>query len=490
MQKWAVLAGAALMALAAVLAVNALRMSSRQIDVPRNDEVAPAVEAAAQRLARAVRFATVSSQDGSKVPGAEFERLHALLAASYPRLHTALRIRAINGYSLLYEWPGADASLRPILLMAHQDVVPIEPASADKWLHPPFGGVIANGCIWGRGTLDDKGALMALHEAAEALLAQGFRPRRTIYFAFGHDEEVGGRDGSAKIAEWLAARDVRLESVLDEGQVVTQGIVAGFDQPVALIGIAEKGYLSLEFVVEGEGGHSSMPPAETAVGVLSAAIARLQAHPFAATLTQPVRSQLAFLGAEQGWLKRVVFANLWLFAPLIKAQMTRAPATNALVRTTIAPTMLEGSVKENVLPMRARAVVNLRLLPGMSSEAAIGRVAAIVDDARVRIVASGPSRSEPSPVSSIESDAFRRLHRAVKATFPEAVISPSLVLGATDSRHFLAVADNVFRFVPARLGRDDLKRYHGVNERLGMENYGEFMRFYMRYLREAAGPER
>jgi len=186
----------------------------------------------------------------------------------------------------------------------------------------------------------------------------------------------------------------------------------------------------------------------------------------------------------------VVFANLWLFAPLVTAQMTSAPSTNALVRTTIAPTMLEGSIKENVLPMRARAVVNLRLLPGMSSESAIRQVAAMVDDARVRIVATGTSRSEPAPVSSIEGEAFRRLHRAVKATFPEAVVSPSLVLGATDSRHFGTIADNVFRFLPARIGRDDLKRYHGVNERIGMDNYGEFIRFYMRYLREAAGQER
>ena len=490
MKKCARLAGAAVISLLAVLAINALRMPGRQIDVPPNDEVAPRVEVAVQRLAQAVRFATVSSQDAAKVPGAEFERLHALLSASYPLLHAAFIIRHVNKYSLLYEWPGADASLRPILLMAHQDVVPIDPASADLWLQPPFAGAVADGYIWGRGTLDDKGALMALHEAAESLLAQGFRPKRTIYFAFGHDEELGGGEGSAKIAQWLAAQAVRLESVLDEGQVVTQGIVAGFDRPVALIGIAEKGYLSLEFVVEAEGGHSSMPPAHTAVGVLSAAIARLEAHPFAATLTPPVRSQLAFLGAEQGWLKRVVFANLWLFAPLVKAQMTSAPSTNALVRTTIAPTMIEGSIKENVLPMRARAVVNLRLLPGMSSESAIRQVAAMVDDARVRIVATGTSRSEPSPVSSIEGEAFRRLHRAVKATFPEAVVSPSLVLGATDSRHFGTIADNVFRFLPARIRRDDLKRYHGVNERIGMDNYAEFIRFYMRYLREAAGQER
>ena len=486
MRKWtrAVIAAAAV--LAAVLSFNAARFGSRQIDVPRNDEAAPDAAAAAQRLAQAVRFQTLSHQDAAKFPRSEFEGFHAFLARSFPRMQSALRRELINGYSLIYQWSGTEPSLKPVLVMAHQDVVPVDPASADKWLQPPFGGVVADGFIWGRGTLDDKGAVMALHEAAEALLAQGFRPKRTVYFAFGHDEEVGGRDGSAKIAEWLSAQGIRLESVLDEGQVVTEGIVPGFDKPVALIGIAEKGYLSVELVVEAEGGHSSMPPPHTAVGILSAAIARLEDSQFAATISDPVRSQFAFLGPEQGWFRRVLFSNLWLFAPLVKWQMEKAPSTNAMLRTTIAPTMLEGSIKENVLPMRARGVVNFRLLPGMSSEEAIRRVMAIVGDPRVRIAATGTSRSEPSPVSSTDSDSFRKLHRAVKATFQDAVVAPSLVLGATDTRHFIAISDDLFRFLPARLGREDLKRYHGVNERIGIDNYGEFVRFYMRYLREAA----
>jgi carboxypeptidase PM20D1 len=487
MKKWAGLAAIVMAVLAAVVCFNAARMGSRQINVARNDEAAPPTEAAAQRLAHAVRFQTLSHQQAAKFPAAEFDRFRAFLSATYPRTNSAFKIRHINTYGVLYEWPGTDATLKPVLLMAHQDVVPIDPVSADKWLQAPFGGVIAEGFIWGRGTLDDKGALMALHEAAESLLAQDFQPKRTVYFAFGHDEEVGGRQGAAKIAEWLASQGVRLESVLDEGQVVTEGIVAGVDKPVALIGIAEKGYLSLEFVVEAEGGHSSMPPPHTAVGVLSAAIARLEASPFRATLTDPVRNQLAYLGAEQGWLKRVLFANLWLFAPLVISQMEKTPSTNAMLRTTIAPTMLEGSIKENVLPMRARGVVNFRLVPGMSSDDAIRRVVAAVNDARVKIVATGTSLSEPSPVSSTEGESFRKLHRAVKATFPDAIVAPSLVLGATDTRHFIAIADNLFRFLPARLTREDLRRYHGVNERLSVDNYGEFIRFYMRYLREAAG---
>ena len=486
MKKWIGAVVAAVALLAAVLAFNSARFGSRQIQVARNDEAVPDAAPAVQRLAQAIRFQTLSHQNPSKFPRSEFEGFHAFLARSFPRMQSALKPQRVNGYSLIYRWSGTDASAQPILVMAHQDVVPVDPVSADKWLQPPFGGVVADGFIWGRGTLDDKGAVMALHEAAEGLLAQGFRPQRNIYFAFGHDEEVGGREGSAKIAEWFSSQGIRLESVLDEGQVVTQGIVPGFDKPVALIGIAEKGYLSLELLVEAEGGHSSMPPAHTAVGILSAAIARLEDHQFAATIPDPVRSQFAFLGPEQGWFRRVIFANLWLFAPLVKSQMEKAPSTGAMLRTTIAPTMLEGSIKENILPMRARGVVNLRLLPGMSSDQAIRRVIDIVGDPRVKIAATGTSRSEPSPVSSPDSDAFRKLHRAVKAIFPEAIVAPSLVLGATDTRHFIALSDNLFRFLPARLSRDDLKRYHGVNERISVDNYAEFVRFYMRYLREAA----
>ncbi|MGH8677735.1 MAG: M20 family peptidase [Burkholderiales bacterium] len=478
---------AALIAIAAVLAFNTLRLASRQIAVEAAASRGPDPTLAARRLAQAIRFQTVSNQDPAKFDPGAFDGLHRLLVRSFPRIEKALVKQRVGSHSLLYEWRGNDASLKPALLMAHLDVVPADPATLQNWTHRPFSGDIAEGFVWGRGTLDDKGCVMALHEAAEALLGQGFRPRRTLYFAFGHDEEIGGGNGSARIAKLLAKRKVRLESVLDEGQAVTIGIVPGFAKPVALIGIAEKGYLSLELVVEAEGGHSSMPPPHTAVGILSAAVARLERNPFPAKLTPPVRRQFAFLGPEQGPLRKVLFANLWLFAPLIEAQMSKSPSTNALIRTTIAPTMLEGSVKENVLPARARAVVNFRLLPGTSTQEVTRQVRQIVADARVKVAPTGAARSEPSPVSSIDSAPFVQLHRAVKATFPEAIVAPSMVLGATDSRHFVPIADNVFRFKPVRLRREDLKRYHGVNERVAVENYAEFVRFYMNYLREIAG---
>lgn len=486
MKKLAAILVLAIAGLGAALAVNAWRAGSRQIHVAPDREQGVDTPAAANRLAQAVRFRTVSHQDPAQFPAEAFRSFHAFLERSFPRMRAALARESVNDYSLLYRWRGADASLPPVLLLAHQDVVPADPVSLDKWSHAPFSGDVADGFVWGRGALDDKGSVMALHEAVEALLAQGFKPARTVYLAFGHDEEVGGRQGAAAISGLLASRGVHLQSVLDEGQAVTSGIVPGIDRPVALVGIAEKGYLSLELLVEAEGGHSSMPPPQTAVGILAAAVARVEASPFPAQLTAPVRRQFEFLGPEQGWGMRLVLSNLWLFEPLLQRRMEKSPQTAAMLHTTIAPTMLEGSIKENVLPMRARAVINFRVLPGMTTGDVIARIRAVVADPRVTISPTGTSRSEPSPVADTQGESFARLHRAIAATFPDAVVAPSLVLGATDTRHFTGIADNLFRFLPARLARTDLKRYHGIDERVAVDNYVEFVRFYMRYIREVA----
>lgn len=471
----------------AVVAVNTARMGSRQIEVPPADERLPELGPAVERLASAIRLQTVSHQDPNQIPTAEFEALHRLLEDGFPRLSKAVKRERIAELSLLYEWPGMDPAATPILLMAHLDVVPTDQSSLREWTHGPFSGAVADGFIWGRGTRDDKGAVMALHEAVEALLAQDFRPYRTVYLAFGHDEEVGGVRGAAQIAAALAARGVKFESVLDEGMPVTHGLLPGVVQPVALIGIAEKGYVTLELMARGEGGHSSMPPAQTAAVILGAALAKLEAGRLPATLTKPLREQFAFLGPEQGPLRQVLFSNLWLFGTLVEAQLGSTRAGNALIRTTVAPTMLEGSVKENVLPTSARALVNFRLLPGTSIAALTREITEIVNDARVHIAPVGALRSEPSPVSSTRSEAFLSLQRAIEAVFPEALVAPSLLVAATDSRHFAPSAKAVFRFLPARTEPDDIPRYHGIDERLAVDNYAEFIRFYMRYLREAAG---
>src|SRR5438093_217598 len=291
----------------------------------------------AEHLAAAIRFRTVSHQDPAEDDRAQFAGLRALLARTYPKVHRSLVRELVNGDGLLYTWKGADASAKPVLLMAHQDVVPVEPGTEATWAHPPFDGVIADGFVWGRGALDDKASLVFLMEAVESLLAEGFRPRQTVYLASGFDEEVGGLQGAARIAALLATRGVRLGYVLDEGLLVSQGVVPDVQEPVASIGIAEKGYVSVELVAETEGGHSSRPPPETAIGVLAAALDRLQRRPMPARLRGAPRREMQALAAHMPFRQRVMLSNLWLFGPLVVRALEKTPTTNALVRTTLAP---------------------------------------------------------------------------------------------------------------------------------------------------------
>ena len=336
MKRLALALLAVIVTLSLVVVVRALRFSSRQITV--TPAVAIHLDSAALlgRLSRAIQFRTLSSSNPERAGNGEFERFHDFLNESFPFAGAQLKKEIIGGLSLLYSWPGQDSALKPILLMAHMDVV----AAADgNWRHPPFAGAIADGYVWGRGAMDDMSSLMAILEAVEHLLRDGFAPARTSYLAFGHDEEVGGHRGAAQIAEQLRARAVKLEFALDEGLNVVDGIIPGIASPVALIGIAEKGYLSLRLTVETDGGHSSIPPAETAIGIISRALHRLEATPFPSRLNGPTRQMLEFLGPEMNWPNKLVLANLWLFSPLVKKQMARSPLTNAAIRTTLAPTL-------------------------------------------------------------------------------------------------------------------------------------------------------
>ncbi|HEX4955103.1 MAG TPA: M20 family peptidase [Thermoanaerobaculia bacterium] len=471
--RWLLLA---LLVLLTVLAVRTASFRSRQ------PEVAPAPAwavdpGALPRLQQALRVATVSYDDPSRIDARAFTDFVALLAASYPRVHASLELAQPGGESLLFTWKGRRPELPPALLAAHFDVVPIEPGTEASWTHPPFAGTVADGFVWGRGTLDDKGSVLGILEAVEALVGEGFQPERTLYLAFGHDEERGGEQGAAKIAEHLKAQGSRLEMVLDEGGAVGEGIGV-LPQTSAYLGIAEKGYLTLELSAEDDGGHSSMPPAQTAVGLVATAVARLEADPFPLHLDQPVREMLAFLGPEMGLGRRLIFANLWLFAPLVKRTMAERPSTAAALRTTTAATVISGGVKENVLPTRARALVNFRIRPGETTVSVEARVRRVVGDPRVKIAAAPGSPSEPSPVSRTDSAAFQRLHRTVREVFPGAVAAPYVLMGAADARYYTGLCDNVYRFLPIRVTGEDLARFHNVNERISVAGFEGGIRFY------------
>lgn len=467
-----------------VLLINTLRFTPAQAAVAAIAPVDVDEAAAAQRLAGAVRIPTVS-QEGQPVDGQAFRNLHVYMEQTFPQAHAALRKEVVGEHSLLYTWQGSNAALKPILLLAHLDVVPADDEATAQWTHPPFAGRLADGYIWGRGTMDDKGSAFGMLEAIELLVGQNVQPERTVYLAFGHDEELSGKEGATQIASLLQARNIAPEFVLDEGFFITDGIMPGVAQPVALVGIAEKGFVSLELRVDGEGGHSSVPPPHTAIGVLSAAITKLEANPLPGGIDGVVGHMFDAVGPHMPFVQRLVFANRWLFAPIIERQLAASPTSNALLRTTTAATMIDGGVKENVLPSSASAVVNFRILPGDTSESVIEHVRAVVDDPRVQISVYG-AVSEPSGVSSTVATGYQVLEQTIRQVFPDALVAPGQVVGATDSRHYAGLSPNVYRFLPQRLYAEDVERIHGVNERIAVADYAQGIQFYHQLLRNAA----
>ncbi len=478
-------AGIVLLALILILLGKALTTKSRQMAVGPAKGVVVNETLAAEHLARAITFKTISNQDAALNDPAAFVGLHAALAEMFPKAHQTLTREVVGGHSLLYTWKGKNPSKSPILLMAHQDVVPIETGTERQWEKPPFGGVIADGFVWGRGAMDFKDGVVGLLEAVETLLNQGFSPERTVYLAFGHDEEVSGFKGAQAISDLLASRNVRLAFVLDEGMFVTQGILKGIDAPVALIGLAEKGYVTLELTVDSIGGHSSVPPRPTNVGILANAIVRLENSPMPARIEGPARALFDTLAPEMPFGNKLILSNLWLLAPVAKAVLSGNPATDAMLRTTTAPTMLEGSIKENVLPAKARGVINFRILPGDSIQSVIDHVNRTVADARVKVKPLETFAQEPSPVSAPDSAAFKTIEKTIRETFPGAIVAPSLVLGATDSRHYQNLAEGVYRFSPLRMGDTDRPRFHGINERIAIKNFAEHIQFYAQLIQNS-----
>lgn len=472
-----------LLVLSSVLLVRTVALTSRQVTVAPSPAIQIDANAAAARLAQALPFRTISYQDRAQFSREAFLSLHQYLAKTFPETHRTLHREVINDYSLLYTWVGTEPALPPVLLLGHLDVVPVEPGTEKDWTYPPFAGTIADGFIWGRGAMDDKVAVLGPLEAAEHLLRQRFTPRRTVLLAFGHDEEVGGQSGAKSIVARLAQTGVRPVFILDEGMAILDGIVPGIDRPIASIGLAEKGYLSVELMSESTGGHASMPPTHTSVGMLASAIHALDAHPMSAHTDGPVGALFQFLGPEMSTAHRVALANLWLFDPIIKLLLDGSPPTRALIRTTFAPTILEGSVKENVLPRRARAVINVRVHPSDSTESVIDHMTRVIDDQHVTIRPLTGIMSEPSAVAPVESPVFTILQHTITQQFPDAVVAPGLVLGATDSRHYQSLSDQIYRFLPLRLNADDTARIHGVNERVAVDNYADIIAFYIRLIR-------
>lgn len=457
---------AVIVVVGALLIFNTLSLSSKQV-APEPLEAMIFPDSAYYNLSKAIQFKTISFSEDAIPDSTAFNGFHEFLRETYPLVHEQLSLEKINEYSLLYKWQGTDASKKPIILMSHQDVVPVDQPTLSDWEAPPFEGRITDTHIIGRGTLDDKSSLMALMESVETLLQQNFKPAQTIYLAFGHDEELGGSTGAKEIAAHLKAKGVNAAMALDEGGFLAVQMVPDFDKTVAMVNLAEKGYASFNLIVETRGGHSSAPPKDNTLGMLAQAIVDLENNQFPYKMVKPIDYQFEYMGAEMPFMKKLAFANPWLFkGPVLKA-------LNA--HTTTAPTIVEGGVKDNVIPTVGKATINFRILPGETVASVKEHVQETVGD-KIKVELAGFS-TDPSPVSGIDSEAFKNLELTIRSVFPEAVVVPGLIGGGTDARYFYDVADDVYRFYPIRLEPDSYTRFHGIDEKISKENYREMVEF-------------
>ena len=479
---------AALLLLAAAVAANTWRQGSRQLQVPPAPPLAVDDAAVAQKLAGALRFRTVSSLDDPSLNEAEFRKLHAYLEQRFPKLHATLKREVVGGLSLLYTWQGTDPNARPVALMAHQDVVPIEPGTEGQWQAGPFAGEIRDGYVWGRGAWDDKGNLVAQMQAIEMLLEAGFQPRQTVYLIAGADEEVSGLRGAQQIAKLLEARKVKLDFVIDEGLFIAEGMMPGVTQPTALVGIAEKGYISVVLKARGTPGHASAPPppGQTAISKMSAALRRLDEEQLPARLQGVAREMFETLAPEMSGFQRVALSNLWLFGPLVQPQLEKAGSTNAMLRTTTALTIVQAGNKDNVIPGQAEATVNFRIMPGETRQTVLQHVRAKVGpDFEIGEL---PGAVDPTGVSPTSAPSYQVLNRTLRSLFPDTVVTPALYVAGSDSHHFTGLTGNIYRFSPVRVKPEDLRALHGTNERLAVANLGELVRFYHQLLRNLNAP--
>lgn len=438
---------------------------------------------AALHLSQAIQIRTISHQNKAENDWAEWDRLHAWLATTYPAAHAAMTREILPNKALVYTWQGSDPSLAPIILMGHQDVVPVTPGTEGDWKHAPFAGEIADGAVWGRGSIDDKGTLVMMFEAAEALAAKGFKPKRTVIFVSGQDEEAGG-SGARAAAALLKARGVKALFALDEGMAVVKDFPM-VGRPVAVIGLGEKGYATLKIVAPATGGHSSAPPKATGVETLSKAVLAITSHPFPMKFRGPGADMIRAIAPYAGGIVKVAAANSWLFSPVLVGELGKSPASAATLHTTIAPTMLKGSPKENVLPQDATAWINYRIAPGQTADQVMARAREVTKGLDVQLSWEGAA-NDPSPVSSTTSDGWKIL--AALASDGGAIpVAPGLVTAGTDSRYMTGVASDVYRFAPMYASLNEFGMIHGTNEHMTLENLKRMTDFYTRLIATAAG---
>lgn len=454
-------------------------------------------EKAIRRFVGGIRIPTISHESYEKTDFKPFGEFMKYLADAYPEVYKEMDVDTINQYGLVFHWKGKHSDLQPILFLSHYDVVPVvgyDPATAvasdtvfqlndkplppieayaEKWDYPPFSGAVANGRIYGRGTLDMKCMLFSLMEGADHLIVEGFQPERDIWFAFGQDEEVSGRQGALKIADYFKNKGLNFAAVYDEGGIVAApgSAMESIKVPLALVGVGEKGFLTLRLTVKGLGGHSSMPPAKSSLVYAAEIIESLNNNQFPARIISPIETFFNKVGGEMGFLPRMAIANQWLLEPILLSTMEKSPASNALVRTTTAVTMAKGSDAPNVLASEAEVTVNFRILPGDSVAGIMEHVKKLCEDYDVTI--DVVSQREPSGLSPENVRGLEIIKEELPKIYPEAILTSYITIGGTDSYKYQIVSDHIYRFLPLCLNQYEQRTIHNENEYISLENFGK-----------------
>ncbi len=402
------------------------------------------------------------------------------LEKSYPHIHEKCNKDIVSGYSPVFHWKGKNGDLKPILLIGHYDVVPVEKSTLKDWEVEPFEGLIKDGYIWGRGTLDNKNQVISVMEAIDHLIATTYIPNRDIYFAFGYDEEIGGARGAKKISEYFKAKGIEFECVLDEGGAIIQGMMEGLKKPAALIGVAEKGSTNIRISVKGQGGHSSMPPSSTAIASLAEIVDNVNKNPMNSRLTEPVKEMFTSMAPHMKG-KTFFLKNIETLFPIIKNVLAKNPVTNSLIRTTIAFTMTGGGDAPNVLPQNAWAIANLRILQGDSIDSTIEHIRRVNTNYKLKI--EKLLTEEPSIISNLNSPAYKILKSTIRNIYPDVLIMPYLMSGATDSRHYYSICKNIYRFMAVNVSQEDFNSIHSNNEKISFDNLRNLINFYIRLIK-------
>ena len=463
-----------------VVLITKTMTSTKALPTYTVENITAVSDSSAQHLSAAIQIKTVSFGDTLAIDTAEFLKFRHFMETTYPTIHQKLSRPSFNQFSYVYKWVGKDTNLAPYVLMGHMDVVPVEAAAEKKWQVPSFSGMIKNDTIWGRGAVDDKASVISILEATEQLLKENYTPAQTIYLCFGHDEEISGKRGTKIYSQWFKDNHIKPALVLDEGGQIDSQHFKSLNKSVALVGTNEKGYTNIDLSVEIPGGHSSMPSPETAIDVLNKAIENIRAHQMPGAITPTVQELLNRTKNAESFTKRLVLSNLWLFDGLVMKGMEKSKETNAMLHTTLVPTIIHAGIKDNVIPSVAKATFNSRILPGQTSDDVVAFVTKAINDDRVQVKKQTISLMEPSAVTPFDGAAFKKIETIINKTVPNVIVTPYLMIGATDSRYFRNNSEAVLNFSAAQ----DMKGFHGIDERIGKSDLNRMISFYKSFIKD------